>query len=101
MEWALLALFALIAAVLIGLPRVSLLDGRDGATDARALREEHRQLMAELRDLDDDASAGRISAADRRDGRRALAPQLRAVSEALREAGERVSEGAVPREGRA
>lgn len=101
MEWALLALFALVAAALIGLPRASLLDAGDGAPDARALWEEHRQLMAELRDLDDDASAGRISAADRRDGRRALAPRLRAVSEALREAGERVSEGAVPREGRA
>ena len=101
MEWALLALFALVAAALIGLPRAFLHDAGDGAHDARALWEEHRQLMAELRDLDDDASAGRISAADRRDGRRALAPRLRAVSEALREAGERVSEGAAPREGRA
>ena len=101
MEWALLALFALVAAALIGLPRAFLRDAGDGAHDARALWEEHRQLMAELRDLDDDASAGRISAADRRDGRRALAPRLRAVSEALREAGERVAEGAAPREGRA
>ncbi len=101
MEWALLALFVLVAAILIGLPRVSLLDAGEGQLDTRALREEHRQLMAELRDLDDDASAVRISAADRRDGRRALAPRLRAVSEALREAGERVSEGAVRREERA
>ena len=101
MEWALLALFVVVAAVLIGLPRAIRRDAGDGEFDARALREEHLQLMVELRDLDDDASAGRISAADRRDGRRALAPRLRAVSEALREAGERVSEGAVPREGRA
>ena len=101
MEWALLALFILVAAVLIGLPRAFRREAGESEFDARALREEHGQLMAELRDLDDDASAGRISAADRRDGRRALAPRLRAVSEALREAGERVSKGAVPREGRA
>ena len=44
-------------------------------------------LVAELRELDDDTASGRISADERRDGRRALAPRLRAVTEALRDAG--------------
>ena len=58
-------------------------DGGDGAQ----LVEEHRTLLAELRELDDDAASGRISPDERRDGRRALAPRLRAVTEALRDAG--------------
>lgn len=87
MEWLVLALFAALAAAVIGLPllrpREAALEGVDGAE----LVEERRTLVAELRELDDDAASGRISADERRDGRRALAPRLRAVTEALRDAG--------------
>ena len=53
-----------------------------------ALREERERLLAELRELDEDAASGRISDFERLAGRRALAPQLRAVTEALRSAGD-------------
>ena len=87
MEWLVLALFAALAAAVIGLP---LLRGREAAlegVDGAELAEERRTLVAELRELDDDTASGRISADERRDGRRALAPRLRAVTEALRDAG--------------
>lgn len=87
MEWLVLVLFAGLAAAVIGAPllreRKAALDGGDGSE----LVEERRTLLAELRELDDDAASGRISADERRDGRRALAPRLRAVTEALRDAG--------------
>lgn len=86
MEWLVLVLFAGLAAAVIGAPvlggRGAALDGGDGSE----LVEERRTLLAELRELDDDAASGRISADERRDGRRALAPRLRAVTEALRDA---------------
>ncbi len=88
MEWALLLLFALLAAGLVGLPRWSPASTLDAALDIDEARERQRLLLAELRDLDEDAAAGRISAADRREGRRALAPRLRATGEALRRLGE-------------
>ncbi|MCY4455006.1 MAG: hypothetical protein OXC56_01705 [Chloroflexi bacterium] len=87
MEWLVLVLFAALAAAVIALP---LLRGRDVAlesVDGAELVEERRTLLAELRELDDDAASGRISADERRDGRRALAPRLRAVTEALRDVG--------------
>lgn len=87
MEWLVLVLFAGLAAAVIGAPllrdRRAALHGGDGAE----LVEERRTLLAELRELDDDAASGRISADERRAGRRALAPRLRAVTEALRDAG--------------
>lgn len=85
MEWAVVAVFAVIAAVAIGLAREP---NDDVAPDLELLREQRRTLLDELRDLDEDAEAGRISPDDRQAGRRALAPRLRAVTEALREAGE-------------
>lgn len=89
MEWAVLVLFAALAALLIGLP----LRGASAAADAgepslESLREEHERLLAELRELDEDAASGRISAAERRSGRRALAPRLREVTEVLRAEGD-------------
>ena len=87
MEWLVLVLFAGLAAAVIGGP---LLRGREAAPDGgdeAPLVEERRTLLAELRELDDDAASGRISPDERRDGRRALAPRLRAVTEALRDAG--------------
>ena len=85
MEWALLLLFALLAAALVGLPRASA-GAPEGVVALEGLREERQLLLAELRDLDEDAAAGRISSADRVDGRRALAPRLRTVTARLRAA---------------
>ena len=84
MEWLVLALFAAAAAVPIGLPL------RRGAPappppSGGGPREERARLLAELRELDDDAASGRISADERLSGRRALAPRLRAATEALRD----------------
>lgn len=86
MEWALLALFAAAAAALIALPRLPWSRRPDAPADLESLRAEHRLLLAELRELDEDAGGGRIAAADRLEGRRALAPRLRAVTERLRNA---------------
>ncbi len=83
MEWGVVLLFALAAAAMIALPRSRGADA--GPPDTEALREERTLLLAELRELDDDRATGRISPADRVDGRRALGPRLRAVTEALRE----------------
>jgi hypothetical protein len=84
-EWAVIAMFAVIAAVAIGLARER---DDEAAPDLELLREQRRTLLDELRDLDEDSAAGRISPEDRLAGRRALAPRLRAVTEALREAGD-------------
>ncbi|MGE0229154.1 MAG: hypothetical protein AB7I38_10595 [Dehalococcoidia bacterium] len=83
-----LVVFAAVAAALVGVPYTRR-HGGDSSADARVERliEQRRELYAELRELDDDAAAGRISADDRVRGRRALAPRLRGVTEALRDAG--------------
>ena len=88
MEWALLMVFAGLAALAVGVPLRSRAAGIDLGADEERLREERLLVLAELRELDDDASAGRISAADRHAGRRALAPRLRAAHEALRALGD-------------
>ena len=94
-----LVLFAALASALVGAPlrsggqRGGQGAGRGGgrgasdAGDPLDLIEERARLLAELRELDDDAASGRISAAERLSGRRALAPRLRAVTEALRATG--------------
>lgn len=93
MEWLVLVVLALIAAALVALPHR---DGRDRVAEAElehvALIEERRLLLQELRELDEDATAGRISSEDRLSGRRALAPRLRAVTETLRRDGVETSE---------
>ena len=95
MEWLVLLLFAALAALLIGLPlrRAPVLPGAE-APSLEALREERARLLAELRELDDDAASGRISAAERRSGRRALGPRLRALTATLRAEGDDVRAGA-------
>ncbi|RJQ10684.1 MAG: hypothetical protein C4558_04355 [Dehalococcoidia bacterium] len=87
MEWAVLALFALAACAFIALPRSGDTLAGDPAGEAVELAAERDSLLLALRELDEDASAGRISPADRLDGRRALGPRLREVTEALRAAG--------------
>ena len=86
MEWAILALIALAASAFIALPRGgdALVDG--AATDELAA--ERDNLLLALRQLDEDAEAGRITAEDRLAGRRALGPRLREATEALRDADE-------------
>jgi hypothetical protein len=84
-EWAVLLVFVAVAIALVAVP------GRRSPAGIAAddgLLAERRMLLAELRELDDDLAAGRISAEDRLAGRRALAPRLRAVTETLRGRGE-------------
>lgn len=90
MEWAILVLLAVGAAAFVAAPwrRGSTITDVQAAIEA--LHEERELIHEELRELDDDAAAGRISSEDRRQGRRALAPRLRAVTEALQHAGEDV-----------
>jgi hypothetical protein len=85
MEFVVLALFAALAAVFIGLPRRANASPMIGSDE---LRERRERLLQELRDLDADASEGRISGDDRLEGRRAVAPELRAVTEELRARGD-------------
>ena len=91
MEWLVLVLFAALAALLIGLPLRRTTAAAVAESPALgALREERARLLSDLRELDDDAASGRISAAERLSGRRALAPRLRALTEALRAEGDDV-----------
>lgn len=90
MEWAIVVLLAIGAAAFIAAPWRRTRGMADASAAIEALREEHDEIHAELRELDDDAAAGRISAEDRQLGRRSLAPRLRAVTEALQRAGEDV-----------
>ncbi|MEE8338273.1 MAG: hypothetical protein V3R95_09435 [Dehalococcoidia bacterium] len=86
MEWVLLLILAAVAASLVALPLRGA--GTEGeGVDVERLSDERALLLAELRELDDDLAADRISSGDRREGRAALAPRLRAVTEQLRDAG--------------
>lgn len=86
MEWAVLVILAAAAVASIVLPR-GRTEGAPSDFDQQGLLEERMALYAELRELDEDAAAGRISADDRLRGRRALAPRLRTVTEELRARG--------------
>ena len=91
MEWVILLLVAAAAAVYVGWPR-----GEGTFLDASAadrLRERRAALLAELQEFDRDLDMGRISTEDRRSGRRALAPALRAVTEQLRDLDEPLEVG--------
>jgi hypothetical protein len=80
MEFVVLALFALGAAVAIGLPWTRPIEAAAGIEELRARR---AGLLTELAELDTDLAEGRIAPADRIAGRRALAPELRRVTEQL------------------
>ena len=88
MEWLVLVVLVLLAAAFIALPHRASGDRQaEAELTQAALIEERRLLLSELRELDEDAAAGRISSEDRLAGRRALAPRLRAVTEELQGAG--------------
>ncbi len=89
MEWLVLALVAALAAAFIAWPRQAdaLPPARPAAEELHA---ERRAFLAELREIEEDALAGRITADDRTEARRALGPRLRQVTEALRDLGEPV-----------
>lgn len=86
-EWLVFAAVAALTAAFIAWPR-SQDSVRAARPEAEELRAERRAILAELREIDDDALAGRIATDDRAEARRALAPQLRRVTEALHELGE-------------
>ncbi|MCK9487190.1 MAG: hypothetical protein M0R73_10920 [Dehalococcoidia bacterium] len=89
MEWLVLALVAAVAAAFIAWPRnADLLPPSRPATEE--LRAERQALLAELREIEEDTLAGRITTDDRLAARRALGPRLRQVTEALRDLGEAV-----------
>ena len=94
MEWLVLLLFAVVAAALIGLPLWLGPLTAAHVPSPGVLREERRRLLADLYELDDDAASGRVSVGERLAGRSALAPRLRAVTEALRDAGDDPHSGA-------
>jgi predicted aminopeptidase len=84
-EFVVLAVVAAIVAAYIAFPRAA---APTDDADTDELHEQHRALLRQLRELDEDLAAGRISADDRAAGRRALGPPLRTVTEALRDRGE-------------
>ncbi len=77
-----LAVFAGVAALAIGLPWTRPVGAPSGRLEE--LRDRRASLLAELVELERDLAEGRISTTDRIEGRRALAPDLRAVTDALR-----------------
>lgn len=86
MEWVVLVLVALGAGAFIALPRRNDTSANLNGGDVIELAAERDGLLLALRELDEDAAAGRITASDRLEGRRSLGPRLREVTEALREA---------------
>ena len=91
MEWALLLALAAAAAAYVGWPRgdATFLE----SSEVDRLQERRAELLDELAELDADLAQGRISEDDRRAGRHAIAPELRAVTERLRDLGEPAEAG--------
>lgn len=83
MEWALLVLVAAAAALYVGWPAGDLELADTSEVDG--LRGRREELLAELAEFDADLAMGRITEDERRSGRRAVAPELRAVTERLRD----------------
>ena len=85
MEWVVLAAVAALAALFVAWPRRS--DADPPAVELTDLLAERQAILDELREIDEDALAGRISAEDRTEARRGLGQRLRVVTETLRELG--------------
>jgi len=86
MEWVVLAAVAALVALFVAWPRRG--DADPQSVEVGDLLGERQAIIDELREVDEDALAGRISADDRIEARRALGQRLRAVTESLREYGE-------------
>ncbi len=88
MEWLLLAAIVLVTAAFVahGL-RAPGEELPEPPGTAREALEERRRLLAELAEIDAGTAAGSLSAEERRERRRALAPRLRAATEELRASG--------------
>jgi hypothetical protein len=84
-EWLALAALAAVAALYIGLPRREDADS-DTAPGAELddLRAQRDELVAALRDLDEDVAAGRMAPEDRQRGRQEIGVRLREIIERLR-----------------
>lgn len=86
MEWLVLAAIAVATALFVAWPRRT--DDAPPIVEVEDLRAERGDILAELREVDEDALAGRITAEDRAEARRSLGGRLRRVTEALRDLGE-------------
>jgi len=91
MEWVLLLLVAAAAAAYVGWPRDEVMFA--DVSEADRLRQRRSELLDELAEFDSDLEQGRIAEDERRSGRRAVAPELREVTERLRTLGEPVEVG--------
>lgn len=86
MEWLVLAAVAALVALFVAWPRRR--DADPPPVEVADLRAERQAILDELREVEEDALAGRITADDRVEARRALGQRLRAVTDALRDLGE-------------
>lgn len=86
MEWVVLAVVAALVALFVAWPRRG--DADPPSVEVTDLRDERHAILNELREIEEDALAGRISAEDRVEARRALGQRLRVVTDALRDLGE-------------
>jgi len=87
MEWVLFAAIVLVTAAFVAHGARSPRDELAEPETASEAIEERHLLLAELDEVDAELAAGRLTAEERRERRRALGPRLRAVTEELREGG--------------
>ena len=83
MEWLVLVVVATLTALFVAWPRRR--DADASSATASELRAERNAILDELREVDEDALAGRITPDDRAEARSALGPRLREVTEGLRD----------------
>jgi len=99
MEWVVLAVVAALVALFVAWPRRG--DSDPVPVAVADLRDERTAILAELREIDEDALAGRITADDRLEARRQLGQRLRSVTESLRDLGEALEAPEAPKGDRA
>ncbi len=86
MEWLIFLAVVVTATLFVAWPRTS--DPLADTVDVQELNGEREAILAELREVEDDALAGRITGDDRRESRRLLGIRLRQVTDALRDLGD-------------